>query len=183
MSNFVLKYFEPCQPDWQAFIDEIKELMDSPADFFVNRPNEAKAFCVLISTIQLIALLLAHSYFGAFLAIWIGFASFILSAATALLSQSIKDQIALLPLVQFLSNGTAKWKHVQFTISLCLTSANFISIILQIALATKFTVYLFTAILSILLFAAYAIESLASLRIDDGTGDERTPVAEEARVV
>ncbi|KAE9552516.1 hypothetical protein FO519_004258 [Halicephalobus sp. NKZ332] len=176
------KYFVALKPDWDEFVQEIQSLMDNPAEFFVNKPEEAKTFCVLVAVIQIITLLLAHSYFGNFIAIFIGFSSLIGSATTALFSQSVKDEFARLPAIQFFSNGQAKWKHVQFTISWSLTAANFISIILQIALSTKYTVYLFTTILSILLCAAYLIEALATLRIDSGSNDERAHVADE-RVV
>lgn len=43
----MLKYLTILKPDFESFLTEIKELMENPIDFFVNRPEEAKAFCVV----------------------------------------------------------------------------------------------------------------------------------------
>jgi len=176
------RYFSSCAVDGQVLKEELFEFMDNPIEYFVNRPDDVKGACVFISTIQLISLLLGNSYFGSFLVILIAATSFISSAVTGLVSKSIKDEIIKLSIIQLISNGEARWAYVQYTLSVGLASSNFISLILQVALATKFTIYLFTSIMSIVLFAAYTIECLASIRIDDGNKDERVQIhpAEEA---
>ena len=46
----MLKYFIALKPDWDEFVQEIKALMDNPAEFFASKPEEAKTFCVVSLT-------------------------------------------------------------------------------------------------------------------------------------
>uniref|UniRef100_A0A914QDN3 Uncharacterized protein n=1 Tax=Panagrolaimus davidi TaxID=227884 RepID=A0A914QDN3_9BILA len=178
----MLRIFAPCKVDFQVFKEGIFEFMDNPINYFASRPEDVKGGCVFLLTIQLISLLLGHKYFGSFLVILISGVSFVLSGLTGIFSKSIKDGIVKLSFIQIISNGTARWSYIQFTISVALASFTFISVIFQIALATQYTIYLFTAIMSVMLFMLYSIEALAALRLDDGDSVERTHIhpAEEA---
>uniref|UniRef100_A0A7E4ZPU5 DUF3796 domain-containing protein n=1 Tax=Panagrellus redivivus TaxID=6233 RepID=A0A7E4ZPU5_PANRE len=156
--------------------------MDSPLEFFVTRPEDGKVLCVLLTIFDLVFIAFAPYDFGKYLVIIIVLVSAISSVATLLFTDGIKREIVKSYPMEAITNGTARWKHLQMILSLILFASNFFSLCLQIEFSRSHIYYLFTAVVTAIVAAAYFLEAIASPRITDNSPDEETIINGEEAV-